>query len=304
MVDNQFFLSVLVPTYNYDCTKLVRVLHNQGERLGRPFEIIVGDDASTDKNTMASNRNIRDLKHCVYWESSQNLGRAKMRNRLVEMSVGTHVLIIDCDAEVTSDDFLANYLLELKEGTVLCGSLKNVPVLPSFKLTLRFRYEEAADRHRGALERNKNPYRTLATFNFMMQRDQFLSVRFNENIVKYGYEDTYFAMDLKKRGIPIRHIDNQLIHLGLDTNDVFLKKTETALQVLLTSGEELQNWASVSKLALRLRRWHLSGIFRLLHKMLSKWERKNLLSPHPSLTVFKLYKLGYFLCLGEKMKVF
>ena len=39
-------LSILIPTYNYVCVKLVSDLQQQAEGLGCPYEILVADDAS------------------------------------------------------------------------------------------------------------------------------------------------------------------------------------------------------------------------------------------------------------------
>ena len=45
-------ISILIPVMNYDCSALVDDLYVQAERLrigaGVDYEIIVGDDASTD----------------------------------------------------------------------------------------------------------------------------------------------------------------------------------------------------------------------------------------------------------------
>ena len=39
-------LSILIPTYNYDCSRLVSDLQRQAERMGIGYEVIVADDAS------------------------------------------------------------------------------------------------------------------------------------------------------------------------------------------------------------------------------------------------------------------
>ncbi len=300
MSGNRCLLYVLVPVRDYECSALVKDLHRQGEGLGVSFEVIVGYDASENDRTMAANRELRDLPQCLYWECEENLGRARMRNLLAECAKGVYLLFVDCDAALDGEDFLKRYLGSAEEGSVLCGSLKNVQSLPSEDVSLRFYYEKAADRHRGVEERNKSPYHWLTTFNFLMPRDLFLSVRFEEKIVQYGYEDTYFAMQLEQRGIPVKHIDNPLVHLGLDANSVFLKKTETALQTLASLDEDMQKWASVSRLAHKLERCGLGGVLRVFHSIFSSRERRNLLSKCPNLLIFKLYKLGYYMSLPRK----
>ncbi len=44
-------LSILIPTYNFDCSKLCNDLHVQATKLGIEFEIRVYDDFSTKKFT-------------------------------------------------------------------------------------------------------------------------------------------------------------------------------------------------------------------------------------------------------------
>ena len=47
-------LSILIPTYNYVCVKLVTDLQQQAERLECPYEILVADDASEDAPDMTT----------------------------------------------------------------------------------------------------------------------------------------------------------------------------------------------------------------------------------------------------------
>ena len=46
-------LSILIPTYNYDCTQLVADLQQQAEQIGINYEIIVADDAEVAIYTFA-----------------------------------------------------------------------------------------------------------------------------------------------------------------------------------------------------------------------------------------------------------
>jgi glycosyltransferase involved in cell wall biosynthesis len=57
-------LSILIPTYNYDCTHLVSDLHQQADLLGIDYEIIVADDASPISLYKEKNREINALPHC------------------------------------------------------------------------------------------------------------------------------------------------------------------------------------------------------------------------------------------------
>ena len=60
-------LSILIPTYNYVCVKLVTDLQQQAERLECPYEILVADDASEDA-FKRENRKINGIPNCKYIE--------------------------------------------------------------------------------------------------------------------------------------------------------------------------------------------------------------------------------------------
>ena len=72
-------LSVLIPTYNYDCSRLVHQLQQQ---LPQDGEIIVGDDCSTDEEIIQRNNDVTSLPGCRIFRANQNLGRAAIRNAL------------------------------------------------------------------------------------------------------------------------------------------------------------------------------------------------------------------------------
>ena len=41
----------------------------------------------------------------------------------------------------------------------------------------------------------------------------------------YGHEDTLFAMELKRHGFAVTHIDNPLEHIGIEPVEEFLRKS-------------------------------------------------------------------------------
>ena len=83
-----------------------------------------------------------------------------------------------------------------------------------------------------AAERNKHPHASFSTFNVLIERSVFSKIRFNEELKQYGYEDTLLGYQLKKAGINILHIDNGLIHEGLESNRDFLTKTKLGIENL------------------------------------------------------------------------
>ena len=96
----------------------------------------------------------------------------------------------------------------------------------------------------------------------------------------------------------ITHIDNTLIHNGLDTNDVFLNKTEESLRTLHSLGADIQRFTHVGASADKLKKWNMDASCRAFYKLFRRAMRSNLCGDNPSMTLFKLYKLGYYCSLN------
>lgn len=286
-------LSILIPTYDYDCAQLVRDLQGQAELLGIDYEIIVMDDASPMSVCKERNRSINQLVHCRYVELEANLGRARIRNRLADEARYEWLLFMDADAEVISASFVADYLKHT-DADVVCGGLCHADRLPTPGVSLRYAYEKRADKHRAARYRAMHPYEQFTPFNFMVRREVFLRLRFDERITEYGHEDTLFGIELGRRNAKIHHIDNPLRHVGLESNERFLEKTRAALRNLSLMEEHMQGHSSLLK---------LYGLLRCLRldRCLARWMTKReyiitqrLMDTTPHLWLFFLYKLGYF----------
>ena len=175
----------------------------------------------------------------------------------------------------------------------MCGGLYHPVVIPSFDCTLRYKYEKRADKKRSAAIRSKSPYSNFSTFNFAIKRDLFLSIRFDENIKEYGYEDTLFGHQIKARGYIIEHIDNPLLHTGLESNRQYLEKIELSLGTLYAIREKIDT----TPLLAAYRRLHSLGLVSFAAwwwRQAQQLLRKNLISEKPSLFLLNLYKLGYY----------
>lgn len=288
-------LSILIPTHNYDCTRLVYDLEAQ---LTEEDEIIVGNDCSTDKNIVAKLSEIENSGKSRVFTPNDNdsrpLGRAAIRNALAREAKGEWLLFIDADAEVRSKTFIEDYLSATKFSPVVCGGTGNLPECPSPECRLRYDYEVEAEKRLTVVRRQRFPYSQLATFNFLIRRDIFLSICFDEGFKEYGYEDTCFGFQLKQRGIAIHHIDNKLTHLGIETSDVYLSKIETALRTLSKIEKEQRKLVRLSGFAMKLERIYLLGLVRCIFRLTKKHLRANLLGKHPNQKLFTFYKLGYY----------
>lgn len=266
-------LSILIPSYQYDCSVLKQALEEQCRQLDTPSEIIVGD---------------------------KPLPRAAHRNALADAAKGDWLLMIDADARVDNPDFLKSYVDAQKMGDVVCGGLYHPETNPNPQATLRYKYEKKADKHRSAAERNRNPYLDIATFSIMIRHDVFDRIRFDETITEYGYEDVLLGAELQKKGIKVVHIDNPLCHMGLESNDIYLDKIETALRTAKKMGDKVIDFSRIATTARKVEKWHIAPLYRWFYRVTNKQLRKNLLSNNPSLTLLKIYKLGYFLNLTNE----
>lgn len=291
-------ISVLIPTYNYVCYNLVWELQRQLSACNEKYEIIVAEDGSNNKETVAENDKIASLLGCVHLVRKENIGRAHIINYLVREAKGEWCVIMDSDAEVVSDDYISKYTKCMADGAdVFVGDLVNPDSLPQADATLRYKYEKAAERFRTAEFRNRHPFERFCTFNFMARRDTLLEVPFDERCTEYGYEDTLMGLELKRHGKRVSHIDNPLRHLGFDANAVFLRKTETALHTLKKIEGSLLPYTGLGKLVRRIRTVHLTALVKGIYRLSRPLLRRNLLGNSPNLTLFSFYKLGYFLSL-------
>lgn len=301
-------ISFIIPTYNFICTALVNELQRQAEKFKESqkgvfdYEIIVADDGSTDESTQKANRSINNLQGCHYEELKQNIGRASIRNQFINQARFDNIVLIDADAAICTQDFVARYWFARNEADVICGSLRNIPPPCPCRCELRYQYEKKAERKRKKQPFKRDPYLNLSTFNVMVTRSRLGSLRFDERCKEYGYEDALFGLMLKGKGCSIKHIDNPLIHTGIDTNVSFLEKIETSMRTLHKLKGIMQTYAGTTRMYNFLKRYYLDKVFCILFKMVRPAILYNLKSRHPLLLFLHIYKLGYY-ALYDKQQI-
>ena len=285
-------LSILIPSYNWDCTELVNDLLAQ---LPEDAEIIVGNDKSTSEVATKAFQRIAALKQCRVYEPAENIGRSRIRNRLFELSSGKWILFIDCDTKVDSADYIKNYMDATIQhpADVYYGGMKNTPECPE-GCELRWTYETAAARRLTMEYRQAHPFDSLTTQNFMIRREAFAQTGFDESIRQYGYEDTLLFANLERLGKSVFHLENRLIHLDIDINRQFLAKTREALRTLHSLPEDIRPKTRMTEMHRRLRKYRLHRAFALLHIFLLPVTRRILCSRFVSLKLYQFYKLGYY----------
>ncbi len=289
-------LSILLPTYNYNCVDLVCGLQKQVAAEGIEYEIIVADDGSVQEEIIGQNRQIDAFPHCRYIVRGENKGRAAIRNFLTQASRYEWLLFLDCDMQLPDDKFISRYLEHAEKG-VIDGGIRTGGDKRALKNNIRYLYEHGAEPRHTAEERSKAPYKSFRTTNFMAERNVVCECPFDERIRHYGYEDVLFGKALKKKGVPIKHIDNPMVLTDYETNEVFIAKTEEALRTLNEFKEQLRGYSGMlTKIGILQHIIPLQFI-RWWHVLFGKLERKNLTGKHPSLRLFNLYRIGYYISL-------
>ncbi|WP_294824681.1 glycosyltransferase [uncultured Flavobacterium sp.] len=295
-------LSILIPTYNYNVVPLVRQLHTQAEKAGITFEVLIYDDGSPDKDVTYKNQVIGNYSHCGYIVLPANIGRSAIRNLLAENAKYSWLLFLDADTLPIRENFIAHYLPYLNnEEKVVYGGIKYQPDPPAANRLLRWVYGNKREALPKEI-READPYLSLLTLNFAISKSVFAKVRFNEEIPNLRYEDTLFSYDLMKAGIKVEHIANEACHLGLETSEIFIRKSEesiTGLKYLLDHKFLPPGYVRLVKAYMQLKKAGLLPAAALFHSATKKRFRNNLLSGKPSLFIFDLYRLGYLCSLNK-----
>jgi len=295
-------LSILIPTYNYDVTLLVNSLLEQTKELKLVYEIIVLDDGSpNDLNEMIIT--LSNLENVKFIQANKNSGLASARNALGKASKYDWLLFLDADVIPKSSFFIKKYLKHISsENQIIYGGLAYQKNETKNSLRYKFGVKREAISAKNRVKHSKYHFHCSNT---LIQKKLFLEVEFDSDITCYGHEDTLFQYNISQKKINILHIDNFVYHLGIDSNDIFLKKTKESLSTLLKLENEKKlpsNYTSVQKAYIFLRKINLDQLFFKSTNIFISSILKNLKSNTPSLLLFDIFKLNYFCSLKLKKR--
>ncbi|OFX88101.1 MAG: hypothetical protein A2W99_10865 [Bacteroidetes bacterium GWF2_33_16] len=289
-------LSICIPIYNYNVVKLVGDLHKQASGLSVAFEIILIDDFS-DIHFKLQNESISRLDNVKYVELQKNIGRSKIRNLFLDYALFDNMLFLDCDAAIVSESFVLDYITSISiDYPIICGGLFYSNKRPEKDFLLRWKYGHANEVV-SPEKRAKNPYKSFKTINFLIRRDVFKSVKFDERIAGYGHEDTWFGFQLKKSGVQIKHINNPVLHTQLETNEQFIIKTEQSIESLLyirdiSKDSDFEKEIALLKTFNALTKFRILFVVKVFFWIFKPMIRALLLSGFISINLFAFYKLG------------
>ena len=293
-------ISLLIPVFDYDIIALVHSMKDAMGKVPEFYEILIGDDGSSaeyrKKYRSLEEDNVKVIS------SKKNIGRAAIRNRLALEAKGDFLIFIDADVMLpgTAEAYMLRWLPFLNNSRVICGGTlyhDSAPGDPD-KL-LRWKYGKWREQ-KSAVERNKHPHRGFSTFNVLFEKSVFSKIRFNEELKQYGHEDTLLGFQLKKAGIDILHIDNGLMHEGLESNRDFLNKTKLGIENLSQLYDKVTDKKSFSETVLMLKIYYklrLLGLTRILAAIFIRYRDRmeiRLDSSDISLLLFAFYKMCMF----------
>lgn len=290
-------LSILIPTFNDDLTSLVQNLCREIQSLDAPVEVIIGDDHSDQKNNYDP---LKKFGPVSLLRNEQNLGRTATRQHLAQNAKFKTLLFLDADVLPIHTDFLARYLAHLGQGSVLFGGVRYTDQKPKKQLLLRWVYGKKREA-KTAEQRATNPHFIISQ-NLMIDRDIFLSVN-NPEIQRYGW-DNVFSYQLFHKDINVLHLDNPVLHMGLESCDNYLEKVDQAMETLVWAQKQgmiSEDFTSIQKFYHKLRAMGLSRILRMLIRPCLPVMRQQLASSFPSVRVLDLFKFYYFSFYKDKV---
>ncbi len=292
-------ISILIPTYNYNVVPLVKALDGQIHLSHVDYEIRVYDDGSS--NPPAENETLQTFKNTFYVKLDKNIGRTSIRNLMAQEAKYDWLLFLDADVLPETIEFLEHYVNAIKNNDcdVISGGIIYDEVKPDQKKILRWHYGK--EREAKSVElRKKEPYFIFSS-NLVIKKQIFLEA--NTVLENYYGLDNAFSNQLKKMKAKMLHIDNPVIHFGLEENDEFIKKALKAVEttvILEDKGIMDPNMRPLQKSYRKLKRLYLQNIFSLIISGFKKKMEHNFRSEKPNLFWFDLYRLDYYIQLKKK----
>lgn len=287
-------LSVLIPVYNYHVAKLVSEIHKQLCKEKIAFEIIAFDDGSEIKYKQ-HNETINQLSNTKLKSSLENIGRIASRAALAEAANFDWLLFLDADVFPKSSKFIASYLNVInKDSDAIFGGFAYHHKPPKNKGVLRWKYGRKYEEI-PALQRNKNPHRIIISANFIIKKSCFKRIHSKMAFTGYGL-DNFFALFTSELKLNVFHIDNEVYHLGLETNLSYLNKSKECISNLLYQNKANGIIAKNNKLLntfISLKRIGLNYPLALAYKLIHRSLEHNILGKNPNMIAFQSYKLLY-----------
>lgn len=292
-------LSILIPTYNYQVSELITALHKALEAITFNYEILCLEDGS--QIYVEENKATCDsYDHVIHMVSEQNKGRIASRKHLAQNAKYNWLLFLDADVAIENPNFIKVYSDYFNEQfEVVYGGCSYAKEQPNASQLLRWTYGRAKEDVK-AHTRNKTPYKSIVSANFLIKKDSFQHIISKIKDEGYGY-DVFVGALMKKDETKVYHIDNAVVHVGLDENSVYLSKVENAVETNYKLVQEHKINSTDNSLLETFKRIKRLGLVRMVYGIFNLFRgsmRKQLLGNRPNITLLQFYKLGYLCALS------
>ncbi|MCB0457196.1 MAG: glycosyltransferase family 2 protein [Flavobacteriaceae bacterium] len=286
-------ISILIPLYNFPVVPLVEELLKQAISTSITFEIIIINDASIVFNE--ENEILTQFEKVGYIKHNENQGRTKIRQQLAQQARYDWLLFLDADVIPAEGGFLKKYDESLKKNIpIVAGGVIYHRNKPEKEKALRYKY--GIWREEKTTEQRNKENHIVVSANLLIKKEVFQKI----NTVTHNFygDDLLLSSNIMKLDIKVLHIDNPVIHLGLESNQVFLEKSLAAVESLVAlenSKDLLDNLTKIQKTYKFLKK---NALHTFIHPLLGIFKnsmRRNLLSKNPSLFLFDLYRLYHYI---------
>lgn len=295
-------ISVLIPIYNVRVGHLVSLLSVQLEASGIIYEIICRDDCSKP-DIVEANSTVASFPNTSYRISDQNNGIAMTRQKLCQEASYDWCLLIDADVELLDQSFVQNYIRATEtDADFVFGGFAYSQTQPDPDRLLRWKYGRRYEAKVAAI-RNANPYKITIAANVLFKRQAYLKLDLAAMGNRYAM-DYYFGGLLKANNSQVVHIDNNVMHLGLESNRNYVEKKERAVETLLMLHESQMIETHSNDLLstfIKIRKLRATGFFAWLYRVFKQPLRHNLAGNRPFVLNLQIYKILY-MCHTSRQK--
>lgn len=225
------YLSIVIPTWNRADT-LLRVLGSLGRQIDAPsFEVIIVNDGSTDDTAELISRALAErlFPYPIRFESQENSGPGKARNRGTSMAEGTYVLYIGDDT-VPDPRFLSEHASVHQQAgddpLLACLGYTGWPEEESASAFMDYINEYGLQFGYALIEHGAIvPFNFFYTSNISVARAVLGPEPFDTTFPAAAWEDIELAYRLERDGLRIRYNANAVTrHYHRMTVDSFARR--------------------------------------------------------------------------------
>lgn len=229
-------------------------------------------------------------------QNHTNQGRIASRNLLAEKANFDWILFIDADMLPANDDYLRSYETVITQNTpdICVGGYSYDYKLNSSEYSLRYNYGLKKE-SLTADKRNKRPYKVILSGNMLIKKRVYKQHLLYLQSGSYGMDNIIGAI-FKTNQLNVLHIDNAVLHLGLEKNVTYLSKKREAARLLVENyrnNKDIEHQNDLLSLFIKSKKIGLSLILSLVYKSIGKSLEKFIIKNGSNINILQFYRLSY-----------